>query len=60
MHADHANMVKFRSRSDKGYKKALDYIQIMTQDAPDKAGFQWEKEGRVKAGTRFGYIGATW
>jgi hypothetical protein len=53
MHADHINMVKFRSGSDEGYKKMLDYIQIMTQAAPDKIGSQWEKEGRVKAGTQF-------
>jgi hypothetical protein len=50
MHADHVNMVKFKSRSDEGYKKVLDYIQIMTQGALDKIGSQWEKEGRVKAG----------
>jgi hypothetical protein len=53
MHADHVNMVKFRSRSDEGYKKILDYIQIMTQDAPDKVASKWEKESRVKAGMRF-------
>jgi hypothetical protein len=52
MHADHINMVKFHSGSDEGYKKVLDYIQIMAEDAPDKIGFQWEKEGRVKAGTQ--------
>jgi hypothetical protein len=50
MHADHINMVKFRSASDEGYTKVLDYIQIMTQDAPDKVGSKWEKEARVKAG----------
>jgi hypothetical protein len=53
MHADHINMVKFRSRSDEGYKKLLDFIQIMTQDAPDKIGSQWEKEDRVRTGKRF-------
>jgi hypothetical protein len=52
IHADHVNMVKFRSRSDEGYKKVLDYIQIMIQDAPDKVSFKWEKEDRVKADTR--------
>jgi hypothetical protein len=53
MHADHINMVKFGSKLDEGYKKILDYIQIMAQDAPDKVGSKWEQEDRVKAGTRF-------
>jgi hypothetical protein len=53
MHADHVNMVKFRSKSDEGYQKVLDYIQIMTWNAPDKVRSQWEKEGRVKAGTQY-------
>jgi hypothetical protein len=53
MHADHINTVKFRSRSDEGYQKILDFIQIMTWEAPDKVDSQWEKEDRVKAGTWF-------
>jgi hypothetical protein len=56
MHTDHINMVKFRSRSDEGYKKVSDYIQIMAREAPDKVGSRWEKEGRVKEGTQFLYI----
>jgi hypothetical protein len=53
MHADHVNMVKFKSRLDEGYRKVLDYIHIMTQDAPDKVASQWEMEDRIKAGTWF-------
>jgi hypothetical protein len=53
MHTDHINMVKFQSRLDEGYKKVLDYIQIMTRDGPDKIGSQWEKEVGGKAGMRF-------
>jgi hypothetical protein len=56
MHTDHIKMVKFTSGSDEGYKKVLDYLQIMAQDAPDKVSSQWEKEGRVKEGTQFLYI----
>jgi hypothetical protein len=52
MHADHVNMVKFRSGSDDGYK-AVDYIQFIIQDAPVKVGSQWEKGDRVKDDTRF-------
>jgi hypothetical protein len=52
MHSDHVNMVKFKSRLDEGYKKILDYIQIMTQAAPNEVACKWERESKVKAGRR--------
>lgn len=50
IHADHRQMVKFGSKSDEGYTKISDYLQMMTADA-DTVSLRWEQEGNIRAGT---------
>lgn len=51
IHADHINMVKFRSKDDPGYRTVSRHLKLMTVDAGNAIGGRWEIEGRLDAGT---------
>jgi hypothetical protein len=48
--ADHRDMVKYPSRSDKGYVTMSEHLQIMTKAAPLAVRGQWEAEQRIELG----------
>lgn len=51
MHADHIHMVKFKSKSDPGYKTVPSQLRVMARDAGKSIGRQWDTETKVSAGT---------
>jgi hypothetical protein len=51
IHADHINMVKFKSDSDSGYQTVSGHLRLMAARAGSSIGVRWDMEGRVDAGT---------
>ena len=49
--ADHINMVKFVSKLDHGYKTVSGHMRVMSGNAGDTIGRQWETEAKKNAGT---------
>ncbi|OCL02321.1 tetratricopeptide repeat domain-containing protein, partial [Glonium stellatum] len=49
IHADHIHMVKFRSKSDTGYKTVSGHVRLMAASAGNAVGPRWDTEGRVNA-----------
>jgi primosomal protein N' len=47
--ASHSDMVKFRSRQDRGYPVVFAALRRYTRDAPEVIGLKWRKERRVLA-----------
>jgi hypothetical protein len=50
IHADHINMVKFKSDSDAGYQTVSGHLRLMAARAGSSIGGRWDTEGRVDAG----------
>ncbi|KAH7006417.1 hypothetical protein EDB82DRAFT_573172 [Fusarium venenatum] len=48
VHANHKNMVKFKSREDVGYNTILENLQIMMKDAEAVIRARWEAERRAE------------
>jgi len=51
IHADHIHMVKFRSKSDPGYKTVSGHLRLMAARAGTSIGGRWDIEAKVNAGT---------
>jgi hypothetical protein len=51
IHADHINMVKFKSKSDSSYQTVSGHLRLMAARAESSIGVRWDTEGRVDAGT---------
>ncbi|KAF2466293.1 uncharacterized protein BDR25DRAFT_345541 [Lindgomyces ingoldianus] len=49
IHADHKEMVKFKSKEDNDYEKVSDYLIIMAESASSVISLRWEEEVRVDA-----------
>lgn len=50
IHADHKEMVKFKSKEDNDYEKVSDHLFIMVESAGSVISLRWEEEVRVDAG----------
>ena len=47
IHANHTDMVKYTSKSDSGYSKISEVLQIMTEEAPESNRLRWQKERKI-------------